>query len=47
MAYTDLDKCVFMILEDTVEYLNTNPERVDPTTIDTYNYYVNYMKETR
>lgn len=46
-AYNDLDKCVFMILEDTVEYLNTNPDMVDPTTIDTYNYYVSYMKEER
>ena len=45
MAYTDLDKCVYMILEDSVEYLNSNPEMVDPTTIDTYNYYKKYMKE--
>ena len=47
MAYTDLDKCVYMILEDSVEYLNTNPDMVDPTTIETYNYYVSYMKEKR
>ncbi len=46
-AYNDLDRCVFMILEDTVEYLNNNPDMVDPTTIDTYNYYVSYMKEER
>lgn len=46
-AYNDLDKCVYMILEDTVEYLNSNPDMVDPTTIDTYNYYVSYMKEER
>jgi nicotinate-nucleotide adenylyltransferase len=43
-AYTDLDNCVFMILEDTVNYLNENPEMVDSTTIDTYNYYLNEMK---
>ncbi len=42
-AFTDLDKCVFMILEDSVEYLNKNPDMVDPTTIETYNYYVNKM----
>lgn len=47
MAYTDLDKCVYMILEDSVEYLKTNPDMVDPTTIETYNYYVSYMKEKR
>ena len=44
VAYEDLDKCVFMILEDTVNYLNENPEMVDSTTIDTYNYYLNEMK---
>ena len=46
-AYTNLDKCVYMILEDSVEYLNENPDMVDPTTIDTYNYYKEYMKEKR
>lgn len=44
-AYSNLDRCVYMILEDSVEYLNTNPDMVDPTTIETYNYYVSYMKE--
>ena len=44
VAYEDLDKCVFMILEDTVNYLNENPEMLDSTTIDTYNYYLNEMK---
>ena len=46
-AYSDLDKCVYMILEDSVAYLNENPDMVDPTTIDTYNYYKQYMKEER
>ncbi len=46
VAYSDLDRCVFMILEDTVEYLNKNPEMVDPTTIDTYNYYLSETKGT-
>ncbi len=44
-AYTDLDQCVYMILEDTVNYLNENPDMVDPTTIETFNYYKAYMKE--
>lgn len=39
MAYIDLDQCVYMILEDSVNYLNSNPDMVDPTTIDTFNYY--------
>lgn len=46
-AYTDLDRCVYMILEDSVAYLNNNPDMVDPTTVDTYNYYKQYMKEKR
>lgn len=41
MSYTDLDKCVYMILEDTVNYLNESPDMVDPTTIDTFEYYLN------
>ncbi|SEK27646.1 nicotinate-nucleotide adenylyltransferase [Pseudobutyrivibrio ruminis] len=39
VAYSDLDLCVYMILEDSVNYLNSNPDMVDPTTIDTFNYY--------
>ena len=39
VAYMDLDDCVYMILEDSVNYLNSNPDMVDPTTIDTFNYY--------
>ena len=39
MAYTDLDRCVYMILEDTVNYLTESPDMVDPTTIDTFEYY--------
>ena len=46
-AYTDLDECVYMILEDSVAYLNTNPDMVDPTTLDTYNYYKECRKEKR
>ncbi len=46
-AYTDLDRCVYMILEDSVTYLNNNPDMVDPTTVDTYNYYKQYIKEKR
>ncbi|MCR5415816.1 MAG: nicotinate (nicotinamide) nucleotide adenylyltransferase [Pseudobutyrivibrio sp.] len=44
MAFEDLDMCVFMILQDSVNYLNENPDMVDPTTIDTYNYYLNIIK---
>ena len=46
-AYTDLDECVYMILEDSVTYLNENPDMVDPTTIETFNYYKEHKKEKR
>lgn len=44
MAFMDLDRCVYMILEDSVNYLNESPDMVDPTTIDTFNYYKNQFK---
>lgn len=40
-AYEDLDRCLLMILEDSVNYLSENPDMVDEMTIDTYNYYKN------
>ena len=43
-AFSDLDNCVYMILEDSVAYLNSNPDMVDPTTIETYNYYKERLK---
>ena len=46
-AYQNIDQCVYMILEDTVAYLNESPDMVDPTTVDTYNYYKNQRKEKR
>ena len=39
MAYTDIDRCLFMILEDSVAYLSTMPQDMDPLTLETYNYY--------
>ena len=45
MAFTDLDLCVYLILEDSVNYLNTNPDMIDPTTIDTFNFYKKYIEE--
>ena len=44
VAFENLDKCVYMILEDTVNYLNTNPEETDPTTIETFEFYKNIMR---
>ena len=40
-AFCDLDRALFMILEDTVEYLNEKgADSVDPMTELTYNYYL-------
>ena len=44
-AFDDLDLCVYLILEDSVNYLNSNPDMVDQTTIDTYEYYKHLMEE--
>lgn len=44
-AFTDLDLCVYLILEDSVNYLNENPDMVDPTTIDTYKFYKNILEK--
>jgi len=39
-AFTDIDKCLVMILEDTVGYLkHRNPDAVDTMTEKTYEYY--------
>ncbi len=38
-AYTDLDTAVFMILENTLEYLEQSKADIDTMTVDTYNYY--------
>ncbi len=45
VAYTDLDKCVFMILDDSVYYLNSKSEMMDPKTIETYNFYLKEMEK--
>ena len=39
VAYSDLDKAILIILEDTLQYLNKCGGDIDPLTIDTYQYY--------
>ena len=39
MAYQDLDKTLFKILEDTLSYLMTTGGEIDSMTQETYNYY--------
>lgn len=39
MAFSDIDTAIFMIAEDTVNYLKTDNKYIDSITVDTYNYY--------
>lgn len=39
MAFVDLDAAMLRILQDTLEYLETTGEEIDPMTCRTYNYY--------
>lgn len=39
IAFEDIDKALYMILEDTLEYLNKTMEVVDPMTEKTFLYY--------
>lgn len=39
VAFEDIDACLRMILEDSVDYLNSSDMTVDDTTIKTYKFY--------
>ncbi len=39
VAFEDLDRCLYMILEDSVEYLLDDGACIDDMTLKTYNYY--------
>lgn len=41
VAFEDLDQCLCMILEDSVEYLKKSGMNIDNTTIETYEFYCN------
>ncbi|MCR4743642.1 MAG: bis(5'-nucleosyl)-tetraphosphatase (symmetrical) YqeK [Lachnospiraceae bacterium] len=45
MSFVDLDKAVIEILKDTLEYLNTKDQIIDPMTQKTYDYYVACTKQ--
>lgn len=38
-AFENLDKCMYMILDDTVKHLKSKNYAIDTITEDTYNYY--------
>lgn len=45
IAFEDLDKTVFMILENSLKYLEKGDSQIDPTTKETYLFYKNIMEE--
>jgi predicted HD superfamily hydrolase involved in NAD metabolism len=38
-AFHDIDECMYMILHDTVAYLDENPKSMDQTTMSAFSYY--------
>ena len=40
-AFTDLDKCCRMIMEEVVKYIRTSGKDMDDKTLEAYNYYKN------
>lgn len=47
LAFTDLDGCLFQILEDSMKYLQNKKAPVDSMTETTYDYYKQYMKNRK
>ncbi|MCR5640592.1 MAG: nicotinate (nicotinamide) nucleotide adenylyltransferase [Lachnospiraceae bacterium] len=45
MAFADLDMAVLMILEDSIAYIEQSNRPMDPTTLETYEYYKTYLAE--
>lgn len=45
LAFTDLDKCMYKILKDTLDYLGTGNKAVDPMTQKTFDFYSKLLKE--
>lgn len=44
LAFTDLNRCVYEILHDTVEYLSENPKSMDTMTMKALEYYRRYAE---
>lgn len=44
LAFQDLDQCLFLILKDTIEYLEGKKSVTDPMTQKTYDYYQEMLK---
>lgn len=45
LAFTDIDECMYLILKDSLAYLQTKNEAIDPRTEHTYLYYKEALKK--
>lgn len=45
LAFYDIDKAVYLILEGTLRYLKEENKDIDTLTIDSYNYYKNELQQ--
>lgn len=45
MSYQDIDRAIYMILGNSLSYLEKGEQKVDATTRETYEYYKNLMEE--
>lgn len=45
VAFENIDECIYQILQDSLNYLNTRNITVDPMTEKTYLYYKAYLKK--
>lgn len=44
LAYENIDVCILKIYENTINYINGSNKKMDPTTIDAYEYYSKLIK---
>lgn len=47
IAFQDIDKALLIILEDTLRYLHSIDQEIDPMTQKTYDYYRNLVDESK
>lgn len=47
MAFEDIDMAVYMIMRDTVDYLNKKGKTIDSTTLTAFEFYENVIKSRK
>lgn len=45
LAFEDIDECLYLLLRDSLVYLQSRGLPVDPATEKTYNYYKKYLRK--